>query len=351
MKPEHVALLIGFPLLFPLGWRVDAHPGQEATVLITLPPESILPALACGHGESAADLLEIRATNYVFESLQPGRLLDPLAVTRSWGALAALDPRDPGLVQRGAVMLGALSDRPDDAIRLLERGLSTVPPEHRRRWHLYRELAAVHLVSMGQEDPAARLEHVRTAGELLQTMADCAGVPDEARESLRGLGEKLRRRGLDRLDVLKREVELWEGRTHEGEPQLREVARERKREAEALLGRERLQRRLDDFRRQLGRSPDTVARLATPGTELPVDPFGVGYFVVDDRIVAPAAEARGLQRALQQRLELRQRGSPGALPPTLKDLLPQAVVPRWLRVDLSVDPVRVEVDLRVLRGE
>lgn len=350
IRPEHVALLLGLPLLFPLVDRIDAHPGEEATVLITLPPDSILPALACGHAESAADLLEIRATNYVFEHLEPGRLLDPLAVTRTWGALAALDPRDPDLIQRGAVMLGALSDSPDDAIQLLERGIRNVPPEHGRRWRLYFELAAIHLVSLGHGDPAARLEHVRTAGELLQTMAGCEGIPEEARDAWRGQGERLRRRGLDRLDVLKREVELWEARSHEGEPALRERARERKLEAEALLGREQLQRRLDAYRAQVGRSPTEVAELATPGTTLPEDPLGIGFYVVGERIVAPAAEARALQRTLQQRLELRRRASPGALPPTLEELLPPGtVVPPWLHVDLRSDPVSVQVDLGMLR--
>lgn len=334
IRPEHVGVVLGVALLFPLQAALDAHPGQEASVLITLPPERILPALACGHGTSLADLLEIRAVDYVFQNLRPGGLLERDVVVRLYGGVTALDPQDPGAVCRGALMLGALSDRPDDALALLDRGLARVAPEHRERWRLYWEQAALHLTSLAQADPQARLEHVREAGRLLLLMAQQPGVQNP--EVVRSWGTRLSTRGLSPLQALEQEVLVWTDQAGHAEGQLKQRAEDRLHEAQCRLERARLQARLDAFMEHTGGRPP--ARLQQLG-QVPDDPLGVGFYLHEGRIVAPAADARELERRLEKALQAwRERGGSGV--PTL-DALQVGPIPVWVQVQLTPSGARV----------
>lgn len=346
IRPEHVALALGVTLLFPLQGAFSRHPGVEADVLVTLPPERILPALRAGHGGTLADLLEVRAVNYVFARLRPGVLLDRDVPVRLYGAITTLDPDDPGTVQRGSVMLSALADRPQAALALLERGIERVPLDHHGRWRLYWEVMAIHLTALLEADATGRAERLRLAGEALQAMAGQPSCPDPPR--FQSAGEALIQNGL--IQGLIYEVEVWRERAEQGEGGLRERARERLREAEAMLLRERLQRRVDALLRRTGRAPASLEEL--PGLDqrgpLEPDPFGTGLFLRQGRVIAPEAERRALQRRLQAaRDDWRARGGVGT--PSLADLGAAGTVPPWLRVELGEEAVRVDADLELLR--
>ena len=62
--PLWATLLGGALLLFPIQGTLDPLQEEELDLLRTLPPRQVLPLLAFGHPETAADLLEIQATNF-----------------------------------------------------------------------------------------------------------------------------------------------------------------------------------------------------------------------------------------------------------------------------------------------
>jgi hypothetical protein len=341
VRVEWVALLLGVALLPPLQWGFDAYPGERATTLTTLPPRQLLPVLACGQGGTAADLLEIKATNYLLSTLRPGERMNPDVLQRFFTAITTLDPYDPDAVVRAAVFLSTMADHAEDAVVMLEAAVDRIPHEHPRRWVLHWELVAIHITTLAYQNRERRDQHVRRAGELLLEISSLPGVQNP--DAFFTLGEKLSTRGLDEREALESELGFWEERTLSGEPAVRERAQQRLDEVRCGLRREHLQRALDAFRSQVGRFPQHLSELRLDMD----DPLGVGFFRLGTRVVSPAYEARRLERALLTRHERWVQANAGE--PTADDLGLSDLAP-FLRMELSRDAVRVQPAVNVPPG-
>lgn len=320
--PPLLVAALGAALLFPLQARIDA--ARESTpppdVLQTLPPRAILPVLALGHRETAADLLEVRATNFLMRWLGRMNRMRHDHVMSLYDALLTLDPRDPGAYWRAAVYLFSVADRPDLAAEVVERGMASVPVEHPARWRLFLERASMHLLTSRGLPEAQRLAAVRSAGQLLIETAELPGAPG----ALRQIGERFATRGQTRLEGLGYEERLWLQRSQEGEAEMRARARARLLETSSAIVLEALREVAKEYAAELGQPPQSLIDLngfarerlrrahearQPPGEALEAlavrgmkDPLGYGYVVLPDGwVLAPALEARQLERALNER--------------------------------------------------
>jgi len=341
VRLEVAALVLGVPLLLPLGWALDARAHEESTVLdlvdvlTPLGERGVLPILAAGHGGTVADLLEVEANNFLMRSLKPGRRMNARHLRLLYQGIIELDPLDPGVVERAAVLMTAVAGRPDWALELLADGKERIPPEHPLRWRLYWEEAGTYLTTLahtaGQRHGyEARVAQVRRAGEVILAMAELPRTPFPQR--FLAFGQALSERQLSEQGLLEHELSRWRDRARGADDEaLRRAALERVRETRSALRRLRLQRRVDRFVKQHERPPARLADVAPPeGLE---DPLGVGYLLRGRDVLAPGAEARQLERDLVVRLGRWRAEHPGAGPPTLEDLGLDA--PDYLEVDLS----------------
>jgi hypothetical protein len=354
-------IVLGAALLFPLQARIDAARASTPPpdVLQTLPPKAILPILALGHREAAADLLEVRATNFLMRWLGNMSRMRHEHVTALYDAILTLDPRDPGASWRAAVYLYCVADRSDLAAQVLDRAIAPppvgVPLEHPERWRLHVERASLELLRTRDQPDEQRLQGVRFAAE---TLLDASRLP-AAPQGLREIGEKLLRRGQTRLEALAYAEQLWRGRTLEGEPPMRARARERLAETQAAMILEALRQvaaacaaeqgapaqsiiDLIAYARGAlqrgGPASDALKVLRERGAE---DPLGYGFRVLPDgEVVAPALEARELQRALEKRL-LAWKQRTGRMPAP-EDIDAPAQPPPYLHVTIGEQGVRVE---------
>ena len=95
---------------------------------------SILPILAAGHRETMADLLEIRATNFVLGTKEPGVAFtdeDRDHLWKLYDGILTLDPNDADAGLRGAILMGAFGNRADDCVALAKRTLGEPGVEER----------------------------------------------------------------------------------------------------------------------------------------------------------------------------------------------------------------------------
>lgn len=347
----------GAALLFPLQALLDRHRAPDPDILEVLPPARILPVLAFGHDQSAADLLEIEATNFLMKWLGDWNELRHEHLTRLYDAVLTLDPQDPGAHLRVATYLFSVANRPDLAREYLDRGIASVPVENRQRWRLFLEKASVELLAGLGKPEEERVLHVRRAGEILAQAADLPGAPPD----LGAFARQLATRGLSPLETLRYEEARWLEGAAQGEPAMRAEAEERLVEVRAALIAQALEVVADDVARQLGRAPDDIrtlrrfaeaatARAREHGGEVadPLrvfvehgfdDPLGVGFELVDGRVRAPGVEARRLERVLQERFLRWQQDHPGAVP-TLSDLGVGAVSSE-LSIEISARGVTV----------
>ncbi|HBP20795.1 MAG TPA: hypothetical protein DEA08_23770, partial [Planctomycetes bacterium] len=239
---EWGVLALGLALLYPVQGALDRAKGPPPNVVRTLPPRSILPILAAGHRETMADLLEIRATNFVLGTKEPGVAFtdeDRDHLWKLYDGILTLDPNDADAGLRGAILMGAFGNRADDCVALAKRTLGEPyelhgepqPPAgpgvwagHPRRWQLYREQAATHLIMHVPQtrDPVERGRYVRRAGELLVEAYEAGGPAD-----LGALGEEMRSRGLSEKRLLEQRYELWKARVDSPHESIREEARAR----------------------------------------------------------------------------------------------------------------------------
>ena len=334
MRAEWPTLVAGLALLPALQWGFDGIDAEQATLLTQLPPRRLLPALSCGHGETAADLLEVQATNYILSNLAPGQRMDPEQVARFYAGITTLDPNDPDAVVRAAVFLSAMADEADLATQRLNEAIARIPAEHPRRWLLHWELVATHITILAHRDPAERETHIRRAGALMREISTLPGVPSP--EHYAELGDRLASRGLSPRDALQSELGFWETKAQSHEEAIRERAQQRLLEVQSRLRRDHLQRALDAFIAQVGRPPRDLHELRQDLA----DPLGVGYFLLGDRVVAPGCDARQLERNLVPRLRRWTATHPGV--PTAADLGVAGLAP-YLRV--RVDRERAEVQV------
>ena len=347
MIRQVAVIVLGAASLFPLQAAIDAgrDPDREATVLVTLPPARIVPALAFGHREpeTMADLLEIRAINFIHRRFERDRRAERDQLMRLYGAIIALDPNDPNACWRGAVYLYALADRPDAALELLELGMDPetgVHAEHPHRWKLFLEAAGIHLVGYAQDrdrDAESRTAMVRKAGEYLVAAGGLPGCPS----GLERIGRSYLSRGLSVLDGLRYEERMWEQRAATRDALLRGRAEQRLAESRCAIQREKLQQALVAFEAARGAPPE---RLELLGLDL-TDPLGVGFWLdPSGRVVAPAHEAALLTRRLNESLARWRRNNEDAeTPPTAATLgLSADETPAYLEVrSISVREVQV----------
>lgn len=356
---EWAILLAGLALLYPVQTALDRAKGPPPDVVRTLPPRSILPVLAAGHRETMADLLEIRATNFLLGTKEPGVAFTDEDRNHLWNlydGILTLDPNDADAALRGAVLMGAFGNRADACVALARRALGEpyrlegqgeelppagpgIWPAHPRRWMLYREQAATHLILHvpRTKDPIERGRYIRRAGELLVEASRTGGPAD-----LATIGEEMRSRGLSEKRLLEQSYELWKARVDSPHESIREEARARLVEIQSSFQAVELNALAERFARS-GAPISSVEELPSRGVtpEALKDPLGVGFRLYEGRIVSPGAMARELQRRLEQRyVELREAGQEL----TLEALLQGERPPAFLRVE--VQPEGVAVSLR-----
>ncbi|MCO5166505.1 MAG: hypothetical protein M9894_09090 [Planctomycetes bacterium] len=357
--PALVALA-GAALLFPVQGRLDARRTPPPDVLEVLPPRAILRVLTFGHPQTAANLLEIRATNFLMRWLEGMDRLRHEHISRLYDAILALDPMDAGAYRRASVYFYSVADRADLARAFLERGIDPargVPVGHPGRWLLFVELASIELLDGLGKPEDERVEHVRRGGELLQRAVGLPGAPPE----LEAFARRLATRGLSPLEALRYDEQRWLDAAGHGEPAMRAQAERRLTETRAALIAQALQQVADDVAQQAGappgdldalwrfidaalrhhergggRLPDALEVLREHGVE---DPLGVGYRLEEGRVIAPGVEARRLQRALEERFHRWQQARPGEVP-TAEELGLVTASPR-LEVRIDRDGVRV----------
>ena len=355
-RVEWGVLGLGLALLLPVQSALDRAKGPPPDVVRTLPPRSILRILAAGHPETMADLLEIRATNFVLGTKEPGVAFTDEDRDHLWSlydGILTLDPNDADAALRGAVLMGAFGNRADACVALAKRALGEPyqrrgelqPPAgpgvwlgHPRRWLLFREQAATHLIlhAPRTRDTVERGRYVRQAGELLVKASEAGGPAD-----LAALGEEMRSRGLSEKRLLEQSYELWKARVDSPHESIREEARSRLIEIQSSFQAVEL----NALAARLGRSGPPIQSIAdlkkrrVLGSALE-DPLGVGFRFYEGRVISPGAQAADLRRQLEKRyVEL--RGAGQAL--TREALLEGQSLPPYLRLELLPDGVRVTV--------
>lgn len=349
-------LLAGLALLYPIQRALDEAKGPPPNVVRTLPPRSILSVFAAGHRETMADLLEIRATNFVLGTKEPGVAFTDEDRDHLWAlydGILTLDPNDADAALRGAILMGAFGNRADACVALAKRALGE-PYElkgepqpsagpgvwlgHPRRWKLYREQAATHLILHvpRTKDPVERARYVRRAGELL-VAANQAGGPVELAE----IGEEMRTRGLSEKRLLEQSYELWKARVDSPHESIREEARGRLVEIQSSFQAVELNAIAARLARGGApvRSVEELEGRGVPAQALE-DPLGVGFRFYEGRVVSPGAMASELRRRLEKRyVELRSAGQPQ----TREAVLQGEALPPFLRVELQEGGVGVSV--------
>ena len=313
--------LIGVLLLFPLSMLLDHYTPPPPNVVQTLPPPSVLPVLASGHRETLAAMLELRAVDFVLNTMMPGESFsntdrDHLFVL--YQGILTLDPDNAGAGLRGSVLMSAFGWRADEAVKILRmargepytfggeeyhpRGANRAHPGY---WRLWLEEAGIYLSMRANEvqSEEERNAWIRKAGECW-IKAEESGAASSY--GLRQAGERLTRRGLDRAGLLEREQEIWSQRLEASPAEIRpqiesriknlislRMALQLNEDVQIRPLADELQRRgvrLNDIRRLNLRFPPEAL---TP-------PSGGTFEIIDGRVVCPEAEAALLEESLSQ---------------------------------------------------
>lgn len=336
--PQAAAAVLAL-CLFPLQAALDGSKPPPPDLIAVLPPPRLLPILAFGHRGAAADLLEIRATNFLMRSLAERPRADKQHLATLYDGVVALDPQDAEAYWRAGVYFFSIADQPDAAAAILQRGLRDVSPSHPRRYMLAYELAAEAIIRAMDQAPAAREAAVHEAGALLVTTELMPGAPP----TLALIGQNLLRRGLSLTQALEYEAQKWREQAEgTSEPQLRARYERRALEAQAELARARLQAQVDQWTKDLGAPPASLEQLARAGAAVE-DPLGVGFRLEGARVVSPAVEALRLERALAGRFDAWRAQHGGGLP-TAAEL--GVDPPPWLEVHIGDQGVTVRPRLR-----
>jgi len=343
---EWAVLAVGAALLFPLQAAVDVRRGEPPEVIDALPPEAVLPVLAFGHREAAADLLEIQATNFLMQRLERFHRLERDHLELLYGAVRALDPDDVDATFRGATYLSSVANRPYAALAFLDRALGLgadrtqpartwVHPGHPRRWRLFFEKGSTYLVLLVPRaaDDVERRAAVRQAGAEFLAAAEQPGVPADMADKLRRAGHDFSTRPLPRRQALEFELAEWTHKAEAADPVVRAIADRRRREVTAALRALDVQEQVD-ARARAGRP---VSDLAELDLEPPAAEAG-RLLLHQGRVVAAAYQATACEQRLQRALDVWLAGRPET-PPTLGDL--GVEVAPYLQAELAGGEARV----------
>jgi hypothetical protein len=345
-------LAVGVLALFPVQAALEAAKPPPPTVVQTLPPAVVLPILAAGHRETVGDLLEIRATNFVIGTLKPGLGFTDESrdhLFRLFDGVLTLDPNSAGACWRGAILVGAFGRRANAAVALLKRGLGEPftlagvdhPPRqgvfeaHPRRWRLFHEQAATHLLMHAQSSATSeeRNDWIRLAGKLFVKATEAGGPVGFAQ-----VGRIMEERGLNEKEALAQEFELWKDRLKSGNEFVRTEARRRLKEARSRYRCVELQGVINQVRRN-GLTLHSLQELIRPPVNLRAealeDPMEVGFLFIDGKVHSPGAEAARLSRSLTLRLSEARSANAGAVP-SLRDLHPTPLPP-YLEAEITAE--------------
>jgi hypothetical protein len=389
-----LAFFLGVALLFPLQERIDERKPELPSALLYTPDRRLMKVIACGHGPLLADLVWVQSTSYIIHEFKTGKIhIEHLYAL--FDVMTELDPDFIDAYVMGSSFLSSVADEPESALQLLEKGqgpideiegrfefrkgpegepLGVVHPRHRERWKLLNETAAIHLVSFAQYAPSIqeRFDEIHTAGRLLIFGAEVYPVPYYTRPDWwREIGEKLTLRSriqkygmeLTPLDYYRVTASVWEQRLHFTAPDspLYGLYKRRIDEIASRAAFEGLQLRLGKWIEEHGAPPSRLEELAP---KVPDDPLGVGYFLVDGKLVAPGLDAAFIERQLEHEA-VRQRNDTGRYPESVDVLralidkrrggvmtvdaqghpLPTngLVIPSWVHVDYDKDAGKVTV--------
>lgn len=310
--------VVGLFLLFPLQAAGDARRPRLPSSLLYTPDRRLMKVIACGHGPTLADLVWLQSTNYVISEFKSGKTqIEHLYAL--YDVMTELDPDFVDAYVAGAVFLSSVADDPDRALELLEKGHGRVDerggaiahvtsgrihPDNKDRWKPLGETAATHLVSLAGFAPTLeeRYVEVNLAGRLYRWGATRYTVdryPDRPVwwETMGPALAKVQPRTSSRGGWLFAVLQVWDQRLHftpRSSP-LHELYSRRKNE---IVARQKFEAVQGDFEAWKARHaasqppPELLERLRQ------ADPLGVGFFVVEGKLVAPALDAAVLERQL-----------------------------------------------------
>jgi hypothetical protein len=216
-----------------------------------------------GFENLAADIYWMRTVQYfggkrLFSKDKNFELLDPLI-----DITTTLDPRLEIAYRYGAIFLAEPppvgAGRPHAAIGFLERGASANPQD----WRLRNQLGFFHFLFMHDAKKAA------------EVMLEASKIPGSA-YWLKTTAAAILGKGGEREAARAMWQEMYE---HSEEGQIKKNALTHLVLLDAAEGKERLQRRVDEFARRRGRPPASLEELVRAGVPRgeTVDPSGVPY--------------------------------------------------------------------------
>ncbi len=318
VKP--IAFLLGVAGLFPLQARIDERKPERPSSLLYTPDRRLMKVIACGYGPFLADLVWLQSTSYVIREFKSGGAhIEHLYSL--YDVITELDPQYVDAYVMGAVFLSAIGNEPERAIELLEKGEGRIAevkgemqevtegrvhPKHKERWKLLNETAAVHLVTYAGYATTLpeRYEEIRTGGKLYLYAAKRYPLTEypDAPPWYQKMGEGLTIRGSANdpyKDMTPAEYynvveQVWLARvlvTPASSP-FRKVYERRYAEIEARKVYEDLLAKIEQWKRTHGGVPPTRFE------KTPADPLGVGFFLVDGKLIAPALDAAMFERQL-----------------------------------------------------
>jgi len=285
----------------PLDRVEEAH--RERPALLYMPNRAIMKVLACGQGGAVADVLMVRATNYLFREF--GKSPDPAYLNELFQVLTELDPEYCQAYVLGGLLLSAVSQRHDAAValwakgdgRLLEldeagkaKGLKIgkggVSLTNSGRWTIALERAS-YLVSMQKNNSLAGGEFLYAAHQ-----PGCSQSSDFVE-----FGEFLIKASkIDPELQIRIQERTWKGHLTSDNESLKAEAQQRLEE----LATERVELELSaavSTLRGRGIKVEHFAELRRYLRDEPKDPLAGGYRVLaDGRVVSLARAIRALER-------------------------------------------------------
>lgn len=226
---------------------------------VYLPDVRFLRLVSLGHENVLADLLWFRTISYFGQHYRSDRSYPWLA--HMCDTVTDLDPRAYDVYRFCGMILPWEAERPDDGIRLLEKGIRHLP----QSWQLHYWAGFAYYFFKNDYGKAAGL--LRRAAELPNGPASALHLavllqreyhgPDVSTELLREMAQDADR------------------------PEMREIIERHVREHQMALDLKRFGTAVEKYRQQLGRPPASLEDLAAAGLldPVPADPFGGTYLL------------------------------------------------------------------------
>ena len=360
---------VGLALLviWPLQRSIDGTRAPVASSFVFTPDRRLMKVAACGHGPTLADLVWVQSMGYVLNEFKNGRVHMQHLYAR-FDTMTELDPHFVDAYVMGAVFLSAIAQEPERSLDLIRKGEGTIDTTgeiavektggtvyagHPERWRLLNEHAATHLVTLAgfATTIEERTLELRTAGKLYSF--GIGRYPRDRYPSrppfFEWVGPALVKKRADARDwqVFRRAARtVWQARTTiapKGSA-FETVVQRRLAELDARDALEQIEGSLARYssRHLFNAIPLRLEGLARPFGDLPRlprDPLGVGFFLLDGRVVAPALDALVQERLITRKVA--ERRLVDGRPPERLESLGVPPPPPW--VDVAYDPATGEV--------